>query len=59
LEVFNLLGQKVETLVDDIKTMGDYRVFWNAGDLPSGAYFYRLQTSERQVIKKMILVREH
>jgi aminopeptidase N len=55
LVVYNLLGQVVATLVDEVKTMGNYTAFWNASSLPVGVYFYRLQTSKLQVTRKMVL----
>ncbi|MEE9169879.1 MAG: T9SS type A sorting domain-containing protein, partial [bacterium] len=45
LRVFNLLGQRVATLVDEQKLAGNYEVQWQAGDVPSGAYFYRIQVT--------------
>jgi len=63
LSVFNVLGQQIETLVDDIVDFGDHEVAWNAF-VSSGVYFYRLEAvavgdpSKRFVdVKKMILVK--
>ena len=42
LRVFNTLGQEVAVLVDEEKPAGKYRVMFNAGNLSSGVYFYRL-----------------
>lgn len=42
LKVFDLLGREITTLVNEKKTTGNYRVAWNADNLPSGTYFYRL-----------------
>ncbi len=57
LEVFNLLGQKVATLVNAQQNAGTYRVTWNPADLASGVYLYRLQTEGFVQTKKLILVR--
>jgi len=56
LVVYNILGQEVVTLCDEVKTMGNYTAFWNAGGFPAGIYFYRLQTSNKQVTGKMVLI---
>ena len=43
LEVFNVLGAKVSTLVDVYKKAGRHSAYWHAGDLPNGAYFCRMK----------------
>ena len=62
LEVFNLLGRKVTTLVDEYQTAGFRKVDWNgqneAGEtVSSGVYFYRLTTGNYVQTKKMILLK--
>ena len=57
LEIYNLQGQKVETLVDDIQAPGEYNVSWDAGDVPSGLYFYRLTVGDNSVTNKMTLLK--
>ncbi|GAB4293097.1 MAG: hypothetical protein Kow0098_13800 [Ignavibacteriaceae bacterium] len=57
LEVFNLLGEKVTTIVDEKLSAGSYSVKFEAGDLPSGYYFYRLKTGSFTQTKKMVLIR--
>jgi hypothetical protein len=57
LVVYNLLGQKVLTLVDEAKSAGNYNVSLNAGSLTAGIYFYRLQTGIFDQTKKMILIK--
>ncbi len=57
LKVYNLLGQEVQTLVNDTRTAGIYSVDFNAGKLSSGVYFYRLQAGGFVQTKKMIIVR--
>ena len=41
LKIFNTLGEEMETLVNEEKTVGTYELNWNAANLPSGVYFYR------------------
>jgi hypothetical protein len=43
LQIYNLLGEHLSTLVDDEQGIGSHEVAWNAGMLPSGVYFYRLE----------------
>jgi len=57
LKIFNVLGQEVETLVNEEKSAGTYEVNWNATNLPSGVYFYRLQSGSFDETKKMILLK--
>lgn len=57
LKIFNTLGQEVETLVNEEKQVGTYEVNWNASNLQSGVYFYRLQTGSFVETKKMILMK--
>jgi hypothetical protein len=56
--VYNILGQKVSTLVNQEEQAGVYRVMFDASGLSSGVYFYRLATDDGLVATKdMILVK--
>ena len=62
LTIFNLLGQKIRTMVNEIQAVGSYRLSWNATDesgeqVPSGVYIYLLKTGEFKQSRKMLLVR--
>ncbi len=57
LSVFNSLGQEVETLIDKDMIAGDHRVTFNAGNFPSGIYFYRIEAGEYHDVKKMVLLK--
>jgi len=58
LSVSNIIGQEVAVLVNEEKGVGYHRIVWNARDLPSGIYFYRLETSTGfKAAKKMLLVK--
>jgi len=55
LHIYNLTGQKIETLIEGIQTAGDHEITWQPKYLPSGLYFYRLQAGDYSVTKKLIL----
>lgn len=54
LKVFNTLGQEIQTLVNERKPAGQYRIEFNASTLPSGVYIYRITTENYTELKKMI-----
>jgi uncharacterized delta-60 repeat protein len=58
LKLYNLLGQEVKTLVDDVQSAGTKRVHLNAHTFAAGVYFYRMTTSNGfSDTKKMVLVK--
>ncbi len=57
LSVWDLSGQQVALLVDESEGAGYYEVMFEAGDLPSGTYFIRMQTDEGVQTRKMILMK--
>ncbi len=62
IQIFNVLGQKVRTLINTPHDPGQYRVTWNGTDesgsqVSSGIYFYRLITNNHLTTKKMIYVK--
>ncbi|MFH1687707.1 MAG: T9SS type A sorting domain-containing protein [bacterium] len=57
LTIYNVLGQEVVVLVDDILADGRYRLEWDAADRASGVYFYRLETESGTLIRKMMLLK--
>ena len=57
LAVYNMLGQKVATLVHKTQPAGEYRVIFNAGDLGGGVYYARLTTAAFERTIKMLLMR--
>jgi hypothetical protein len=56
LTIYNILGQHVKTLVNDVKESGNYSFSFEAGNYTSGIYFYRLISGNLSVTKKMILL---
>ncbi|MBD3169451.1 MAG: T9SS type A sorting domain-containing protein [candidate division Zixibacteria bacterium] len=57
LEVFNLMGQRVETLVDAFQEAGEHTVQWNASSYSSGIYFYKLSAGDKVLTKRMTLLK--
>ncbi|HMN17785.1 MAG TPA: T9SS type A sorting domain-containing protein [Ignavibacteriaceae bacterium] len=57
LIVYNLLGEKITTLVDEEKSSGFHSVEFNASNIPSGVYIYNLTTNGHSVSKKMLYLR--
>jgi len=57
IKVFDILGNEIETLVNEEKPAGTYEVTWYAEQLPSGVYFYQLKAGEYRAVKKMILLK--
>jgi len=62
LTIYNVLGQKVRTLVDKDRMLGNYQVDWDGKDetgkeVASGVYFYKLKVENFEKTKKMLLIR--
>ncbi len=57
LAVFNVIGEEVALLVNEEKQIGVYNIEFNAKDMPSGIYFYRFQSGNFTMTKKMILLK--
>ena len=57
ITIFNELGKEVITLVNGFKNAGSYEINFNASDLSSGIYFYRIQSGNYADTKKMLLVK--
>jgi hypothetical protein len=62
LIIYNVLGQKVRTLVDNVRAAGIYDVSWDGRDaggnsVGSGMYFYRLESGQGAIVKKMLMLK--
>jgi hypothetical protein len=57
LAIYNVLGQKVATLVSKELTAGSYKYQFDASNLTSGIYFYKLQSNEYSQVRKMMLLK--
>jgi len=56
LTIYDVLGQKVSTLVSDTQEAGNYQIEWDASGIGSGVYFYQLKTEMHVETKKMMLL---
>jgi hypothetical protein len=56
LDIYDILGRRVATLIDNMREPGSYRVTWNA-DVGTGIYFYRLVADDYSSTKKMVLIK--
>ena len=57
LSIVNLLGQEMVCLVDSQQTAGRHQVLFDAKDLPTGLYFYRLQINSVRLTRKLLLIK--
>ncbi|MCL1827072.1 MAG: T9SS type A sorting domain-containing protein, partial [Candidatus Cloacimonetes bacterium] len=62
LDIYNIKGQKVKSLVNEYKKEGSHQVSWNGLDdsgvaVSSGVYFYRLKTEDNTSVKRMMLMK--
>jgi len=62
IEIFNILGEKITTLVNESKPAGEYRIAWDGSDIngvkvATGIYFYRLRSGDFVEMKKMLLIK--
>lgn len=57
LKVFNVLGEEVKTLVNEVKSRGSYSVSFNASELTSGIYYYQIRAGNYISVKKMTLLK--
>jgi len=57
IEIYNILGRKVETLVNEHKNAGYHKANWNSKDNPSGAYFYRIKAGAFAETRMMVLIK--
>ena len=57
IEVYNIIGQKIETLLNKSMSAGYHEVEFNGQNLASGIYLYRIEAGEWQDVRKMVLLK--
>ena len=57
IDIYDVLGRKVEMLVEQYQQAGCHKVSWNADDNTSGIYFYKIQAGNHSESKKMVLLK--
>lgn len=57
IKVFDILGNEIETLVNEEKLTGTYEITWQPANLPGGVYFYQIQAGSFVQARKMVLLR--
>ena len=57
IDIYNLRGERITQLINEIKPAGRHILTWNAGQLNSGVYLFRIKTSEFSDVKKAILLK--
>jgi hypothetical protein len=55
IDIYNIIGQKIDTLVNDYKTSGEHVTTWFSEGLPSGIYFYKLKVGDIEETKMLVL----
>jgi hypothetical protein len=57
ITIYDALGRKIRTLINEVKSAGTYSQNFDAGELTSGIYYYRINAGEYTAVKKMILLK--
>ena len=57
LKIFNLLGKEIKTLVNEEKNIGSHFIEFDAKQIASGLYYYRLTADGKNITKKMLLIK--
>jgi len=62
LDIYNLKGQKIKNLLEEVISSGEHKIIWDGSDMndrsvPSGIYFYKLRSGDKEETGKMILLK--
>ncbi|MED5475345.1 MAG: T9SS type A sorting domain-containing protein [Candidatus Neomarinimicrobiota bacterium] len=57
ISVFNIIGDKIDTIIDNFYNLGNHTIHWNSNEIPSGIYFIKLKTSKKSQIQRITLMK--
>ncbi|MDI6803776.1 MAG: glycosyl hydrolase 53 family protein [Bacteroidota bacterium] len=57
VKIINILGEEVETLIEEHRATGEYKIEWHSENFPSGVYFYQMRSGKFVETKKLILLK--
>jgi hypothetical protein len=57
INIYNLLGTHITTLIEDYRSNGNHSLVWNAENEPSGVYYLQLDVNGKQATRKMVLLK--
>jgi hypothetical protein len=57
VNIYNVLGNHIATLVQDYKSSGEHSLVWNAENEPSGVYYFQLNMNGKLATRKMVLLK--
>jgi len=57
LQIFSVTGQMVQSLVNEYQDAGYHSVAFDASEIPSGVYFYRISGGNQHIVKKMVILK--
>ena len=57
IKIYDILGKEIAVPVNELLNPGEYEITWDGKDFPSGVYFYRIESGEYYVTKKLILLK--
>jgi hypothetical protein len=57
MELYDMLGKRIDVILNEYKNAGSYKINYNAFKLSSGMYFYKLSSPEINIIKKFVLIK--
>jgi hypothetical protein len=57
IDIYEITGRKIKTIFSEKQNAGEYSVVWNARDVPSGVYLYRIKTDNQTISKKCLLLK--
>jgi Secretion system C-terminal sorting domain len=57
MKIYDIVGKEVMTIVNEFKTGGSYIISFNASNLSSGIYYYKMKAGDFEQVRKMVLIK--